>query len=306
MFSANENIQLRQYKRRVVDYVESTIPETVMDLGVNVMAMQVNCTAPGCVPIETAIVVVFPASATELLPGLPESAGGSYKTKVLKPLAAVERDDVLQALPPAFAGGQRTMERLCRQARDVMLGQITQLFGDTDLSGRTLMAEYLQSSLQEYVERGCEPPEWGAPFPAVTPNREETTTASSETDLSTTSSFPIGKGNVVIQRPVDDEEGTSANTIAVTNASSFVNSSSSLRSPSDNVSSATAKPNSGSVNSVTKRRQQQAATRALRNNTSLLSQLSSREHAPGIRRPGCPCCDPDNLSTVVNQMLAEL
>jgi len=60
MFSANENILLRQHKRRVIDYVESTIPEDALDLGTAVMAMQVSCRQPGCVPLETAITVVFP------------------------------------------------------------------------------------------------------------------------------------------------------------------------------------------------------------------------------------------------------
>lgn len=60
MFTANENILLRQHKRRVIEYVESTIPEDALDLGTTVMAMQVSCRQPGCVPLETAITIVFP------------------------------------------------------------------------------------------------------------------------------------------------------------------------------------------------------------------------------------------------------
>eukprot|EP00979_Chaetoceros_neogracilis_P015821 scaffold6574_cov261-Chaetoceros_neogracile.AAC.6 len=33
MFSANENLMLREYKRRVVYHVEATIPESIVDLG---------------------------------------------------------------------------------------------------------------------------------------------------------------------------------------------------------------------------------------------------------------------------------
>ena len=58
MFSANENITLRHHKRRVVEYVESTIPESALDLGTSVMVMQVDCRVPGCVPVETMIVIV--------------------------------------------------------------------------------------------------------------------------------------------------------------------------------------------------------------------------------------------------------
>jgi hypothetical protein len=217
MFSANENIQLRQYKKRVVEYVESTIPDPLLDAGVNVMAMQIQCKTPGCVPIETAIIVIFPRNDTdeELLVGLPESAnGGSYKTKVLKPLSDVTREDVLAALPPAFKGGTRTLEKLCIQARDVMFGQITQLFGDSDdqdITGRQLMVQYLQESLQRYIENQYVPPAWGEPFPSET--RESTaatvnTSAELSTANSTTTSF-ARTGNIILPRPTDDDHDVS-------------------------------------------------------------------------------------------------
>lgn len=309
MFSANENLQLRKYKRRVVEFVEATIPEDALDLGVNVMAMQVSCKAPGCVPLETAIVVVFPASEEELLPGLPESAGGSYKTKVLKPMSAVEKDDVLEALPPQFQGGKRSMERLCLQARDVMLGQITQLFGDEDESGRKLLAQYLQQSLQTYMDRGCEPPEWGEEFPEVLNDGTADKVMSEsgkETVASTTDSVSTeeeaknsvafsGTGNIVFRRASDDDP------VVVAPSSS-----------SGTATKAVTAKTTPSVDSVTRLRQQQVAQRKLQNQlgmnsgggtNGLLSQLAEREHAPGIRRPGCPCCDPDNPSLVVDQLM---
>jgi hypothetical protein len=84
----------------------------------------------------------------------------------LKPMAEVSKQDVLEALPPAFSGGLRSMAKLSTKARDVMLAQITQLFGDDDLEGRKLMALYLQQSLQDYIDRDCEPPSFrlGEPF----------------------------------------------------------------------------------------------------------------------------------------------
>jgi hypothetical protein len=293
MFSANENLQLRQHKRRVVGYVEETIPEDVLDAGVNVMVMQVSCKAPGCVPLETAIVVVFPAvpvagddgggELQELLPGLPESRGGSYKTKVLKPMAEVTKQDVLEALPPAFEGGQRSMEKLCLQARDVMLGQITQLFGDEDVPGRRLLAMFLQESLQDYIERGCEPPEWGEPF-----SEKETSRESSGGGIS-------GGGNIVIRRPVDDEDNNSSiqRPVEQSNAGNTKTATSS--------SPRTAAASPPSVNTVTRRWQQQAAERVLDQQARpLLSQLQERDH---IRRRGCPCCDPDHPSNVLDQLM---
>ena len=103
MFSANENLKLREHKRRIVDRIEATMPEEALDIGTNVMVMQVSCKAPGCVPLETAVVIVFPKCGDqELVPGLPESKGGSYKTKILKPMADVTEDDILDNLPPSF------------------------------------------------------------------------------------------------------------------------------------------------------------------------------------------------------------
>ena len=137
MFSANENIVLRQHKRRVTEFIESTIPENALELGTSVMVMQVSCRQPGCVPLETAITIIFPKpvgkkkkkmkrptagsssssshdASTDsqdelpsfpqpLIPDLEESRiGGSFKTRILKPLAEVTLDDVLEALPPNF------------------------------------------------------------------------------------------------------------------------------------------------------------------------------------------------------------
>lgn len=224
MFSANENILLRQYKRRVVEYVESTIPENALELGTSVMVMQVSCRQPGCVPLETAITIVFPKpprtkktmrkassigkllidstdqqqeangeeSKTEedappsfpqpLIPNLEESRiGGSYKTRILKPLSEVTLDDVLDALPPSFTGGRRTTLSLCLRARDMMAAQIGQLVGDDDsrdsVEGRKLVAEYLREYLEEYIAGGCIPPKWGEEEievpPTDTPNTHE-------------------------------------------------------------------------------------------------------------------------------------
>lgn len=164
MFSANENMALRQHKRRIIQYVEETISEDLLDLGVTVLVMQVTCRAPGCVPLETVITIIFPPSAEEVLPGLPESKNsGKFTTKVLLPMSDVTKEDILEALPPAFEGGRQTMESLCLRARDVMLAQITQLC--TSLESKRLMAQYLQECLGEYSKNDFEAPEYGEPFP---------------------------------------------------------------------------------------------------------------------------------------------
>ena len=104
MFSANENLILREHKRRVVQYIENTIPDDALDMGTSVMVMQTVCKTPGCVPLETSVIVVFPKDGIEHISGLPESCGGTFKTKILLPLSEVTEEDVFDALPPAFKG----------------------------------------------------------------------------------------------------------------------------------------------------------------------------------------------------------
>lgn len=202
MFSANENIVLRQHKRRIIQFVEDTIPEEVLDLGTSVLVMQVSCKAPGCVPLETVITIVFP-SKESVLPGLVlNKHQASFQTKILMPMADVTKDDVLEALPPAFEGGRQTAERLGLRARDVMLAQITQLFDEKE--SRKLLAEYLRQSLQEYMDRDCEAPEYGQPFPELLSTND--VDANPHRDGDDLQTITRTTGNIVIRRVVDDDD----------------------------------------------------------------------------------------------------
>jgi hypothetical protein len=155
MFSANENLLLRQHKRRVVSFVEACIPAEALDL-VNVMVMQVACTDVGCVPLETVMVLVFdkipdqaePEHYQAVLPPLAESRGGSYKTKILKPLAEVTADDVTLALPPCFVGGRKTPSLL---ARHLILPAWQEMLETTSASESSSLLEFMIIQLQEYV-----------------------------------------------------------------------------------------------------------------------------------------------------------
>jgi len=175
---------LREHKRRVVNHVEATIPEEALDMGTTVMVMQTQCRTPGCVPLETAIAIVFPRLKGKLyenkewIPNLKESVGGTYKTKVLLPLSEVTKDDVLDALPPQFTGGRKTWERTCLQVRDLVFGRIGGILGDGDtdieVEERTLLAQYLRESLDDYLARGCKAPELNMPFEKLTISGDET------------------------------------------------------------------------------------------------------------------------------------
>lgn len=222
MFSANENILLRQHKRKVIEYIEATIPENALDLGTTVMVMQVSCRQPGCVPLETAITIVFPrppqktkkkgANIANEAPSFPEALilgleesriGGSFKTRILKPLAEVTNDDVLDALPPEFHGGRRTIESICLKARDTLFAQIGQLLGNDDTAdgkeGRSLVANYLQKCLAEYVERDCVAPEWGEEFDVLDKKEDK------QNNVGNTQNNKWGSGNIVFRRPVEGE-----------------------------------------------------------------------------------------------------
>ena len=290
MFSANENLLLRQEKRRIVNEIEATMTEEALDFGTTVMVMQVSCKARGCVPLETAIIIVFPKSSIELVPGLPESCnGGSYKTKILKPMVEVTSDDILDALPPAFKGGRKTMERLCLYARDVMLAQITQLFGEEEesASDRLSMAEYLKGCLEDYIANGCTAPEEGGAFPLAASkvsrdsNIEAESQSIEEKSSMTKAAFPT-TGNIVIKRVVIPDAAKSKSDPQASN-----------RSSTDTV-----------LTGKIPRKHQRAIYSALNpSSQSSISNLFNREHAPGIRQAGCPCCDPENLSNVVDTMM---
>jgi len=279
------------------------MPEEALEMGTTVMVMQVSCKSPGCVPLETAVIIIFPKCGNndELIPGLPESQdGGSYKTKILKPMADVTEEDILDALPAAFEGGTRTMEKICIFARDVMIGQITQLFGDEDddstVKDRTIMANFLQSCLEDYIAGRCKPPQLGAPFinsnsitndvvvdDAIIKKEKEGGNIEEKRQKPDKSSIP-SKGNIVIRRVLDDNNNSAT--------------------------TATTKVGSGSGTSATSIRgqppkHQRAIHEALNQQQSRnnISKLFDREHAPGIRKAGCPCCDPDNPSVIADNIM---
>ena len=61
----HEIILLRQHKKRIIEQVASTTPKDAIYLGTIVMVMTHLFFKPsGCAPLEPAIIVVFPASAT--------------------------------------------------------------------------------------------------------------------------------------------------------------------------------------------------------------------------------------------------
>ena len=90
-----------------------------------------------------------------IIDGIGESAGGTYKTIILMPLADVTRDDVLDALPIEL-GGRKDPVQIAYTVHDSMFGAIQQSVSDEDKVGRKLLAEYLiqrrfEQSLTNFV-----------------------------------------------------------------------------------------------------------------------------------------------------------
>lgn len=352
MFSANENLMLREHKRRVVNYIEATIPESLLDLGTSVMVMQTACRTPGCVPLETAIAIVFPRikhrKGEELMPGIKESDGGTYKAKVLLPLAQVTNDDVLDALPPAFQGGRKTWESTCFTVRDLVFGRIGGLVGSGNEEGevddRRVLAQYLRMALDDYLERDCVAPVLGQPFDKLDLKKEvnvdvdvdNSNSNSIGTENNGSNAGPgaevvlgsmIGTGNFVIRRKddSDDEEtklksgtiGNNASSTALVSQSDNMTVDRSLTQPpslpSATTISTTNTNSNATVDDTVKRsesamdwRRRQNMTQSLQlgqSSDNILLRLAEREHAPGVRSPGCPCCDPDNIGNIVEGML---
>jgi hypothetical protein len=360
MFSANENIALRKHKRRITEYVESTLSEDVLDAGTSVMAMQVSCKSPGCVPLETVICVIFPrqpgagrakdgkimddkndATVTRLLPTLPESSGGTYKTTILKPMTDITKDDVLDALPPAFEGGRWSFEQQCLVARDVVLNQISKTVPGDDVEGRQLMTEYVMESLRQFMQNKCVAPEPGQPFPEPPPSAEQDsnisgskeasadakgTPADSASGLNSATSIQTGTKSAVLEDNKDDATKLHADV-----AKSAINIGSGnfvIRRPTSSTTSAASASKNDSNNKLVNNssttatksqsdwRQQQKQTGKLggapsslssASGSNIIQRLAERErHAPGLRRPGCPCCDPDNPSNVMDQMIGSM
>lgn len=226
-------------------------------------------------------------------------------------MADVTEDDILDNLPPQFEGGRRTMEKVCLYARDVMFAQITQLFGDgsddandggSALKDRNAMALYLKACLDDYIAGGCKPPEFGEPMEGLaslpqqngvatlpsdpidtgTSQSSNDTPATTTLSSSTTTSIPT-EGNVVIRRKTQTQSSGSLRTGTTTTSIRARQPPQHERAIQQALGSQSGMGSGGS--------------------TMAISTLFQREHAPGIRKPGCPCCDPEDPARLADSFM---
>jgi len=198
------------------------------------------------------------------------------------------------------------MERVCLYARDVMFAQITQLFGDgsddkdSAVKDRKAMAMFLQGCLQAYMATGCKPPPFGEPFPenessVSDPFLEDSSIIESEKNekkvrtqttnpAATSQSMIASKGNLVIRRKTDDAIVKNKQTSSYGNGTTT---SIRVRQPPR----------------IERAIQQALGQQQRENSNSTISSLFEREHAPGIRKPGCPCCDPNDPAALADSFM---
>lgn len=195
------------------------------------------------------------------------------------------------------------------QVRDLVLGRIGGLVGSGDteaeVEDRKIICEYLLRSLTDYLDRKCVAPELNMPFDKMEIEDAELKGESASDNTASTDTVSNaggrviqgsmqGNGNFVIRRN-DDESVEGASQIVAPHQET-VNASTSLTSSELN------KTRSESAMDW-RRRQNMTQSLQLPSSDGMLQRLSEREHAPGVRSPGCPCCDPDNLMNIVDGML---
>jgi len=192
-----------------------------------------------------------------------------------------------------------------------------------------LMAKYLQQCLGEYIQRDCTPPEWGEPWVdssevggvhggnTVGENSGDDAEIISDKTVAVpaSSSTSVAKtGNFIFKRPAETKE-EHKETLTGTDITSHSHSSNQDRnqilshsnSKNNNTTHASTATHFSASSSpfssaFTKPPEYQASTAT--SSQSIMAQLNERQHTPGIRRPGCPCCDPDSADNMIDKMMA--
>lgn len=81
----------KQYVSRVVGFISAALVKLkALDASIQVMAMEVQCGEPDCVPIETLVILVSSVCDEET------GVAWRWTGKILKPIAEVTNDDVIQ------------------------------------------------------------------------------------------------------------------------------------------------------------------------------------------------------------------
>jgi len=174
------------------------------------------------------------------------------------------------------------------------MGSNNNISGDTVVSdqdkhkmkeGKVLLAKYLIQCLNEYIDNDCTPP---SSISSLEPEGDMALDSSNQQgiNVSVIQGDIQGSGNFVIRRKNEDLEINSAT--VPTHSETNTN-------------------NAATENTMDWRRRkmmEKSVMESLSSSTALLEKLTDRDHAPGIRKQGCPCCDPESISNIVDQMLS--
>ena len=306
--SNNDKEKLHHHEQRVAGYVENALPSHALDNGTNVMVKQVSCSNPGCVPLETLIVIVFPNDRIQYIEGLSESKGGSFRTKILLPVSKVTKDHVLNELPPCFDGGRKTWTNTCLAMRDMLFSRIGETIGngssDVEIEQRGIMSQYLISALQDYLSNGCVAPVIGAPFTSTFPEKMSTMNGENNSEYEKIGSVNTTKINNYLydvnlsdeqshQNKIHPHESWSTDTV---NDSKTIENSKELN--NDNIQNQEYKK---SFSRKTSSSASMMRSLNLPTSNTMIQKLSERDHFPCIRsQASCPCCDSESLHGTSN------
>ena len=206
--STEETLKLREHERRVVNYVESILDTQG---GMQVMAMEVLCPAPDCVPIETVILILFPKDTNEksissLVTSGKIDASSSVQFKILKPLAKVTQGDVELAIPFSLRFGTLASST-GREIRKALFAQLEQCIPpNEDIQSRQWMVQFLQDSLQQYADNNYQQPtDWNEEGLSPSSTAKEIEEAGIKEPVTTEGGKISGIGNITIRRPIDED-----------------------------------------------------------------------------------------------------
>jgi hypothetical protein len=124
-------------------------------------------------------------------------------------------------------------------------------------------------------------------------NRDEAKRHPDAANASSSSTKVSTSGNFVFKRPKEEDPIASGSHAFVSPNPPITSGATYSHAPTVSQTSFNGNKSSTTVNTNSKSTSQ-----------NLIAQLGERQHAPGIRRPGCPCCDPENADNMIDGMMA--
>ena len=288
--------------RRVCGWVREFVDES-RHPGLNIMASEIQCSDPDCVPIETLLVIV--------------STTSRWTDKVLKPIKEVTRVDIESLSFGEFAKQDSAVPQQEHWLNEMIVTLKTRIkdrsrdeIGDIEAAFSAVFKEHLSRSVAQYDDSsaqlqvdahddvpssrsgkrssngGSAPAVTMVPMAPTTPAQSQVTVvpmAPSGTSQSLAPTVVFGTSVASSVPPLPPPPSSSASSSASTRSS--------LPPPSFRSASM-------STSSISRRMMQRPPGRRG-------DGITAPTHRGGVRARGCPCCDPDAMDNIIDNMLME-